>query len=519
MTQDIPDSGRIHDHALPKVLTSLQRRKKTGVLTIHRNDQHKTLYFNDGDVVFAGSKYQDDWLGEFLLKRGRITLRQYDVVSEVVRSTRKRFGAVLVEQGWITPKDLFVEVRLQVKDIILSLFSWINGEFTFTEGALPGDEVITLKMSMPNLILEGIRRIQDFTRLRNELPPLNNVIQITTDPLILFQDIDLTDDDRKTVALIDGKNSIAQIFEQAGPPVFETLKLVHALLAIGMAEIGVADLEPKPGPRAASPSASPAGSAATQDIASRMIKEVLRGRKEEVQEGREAVITEPDAHLSMTRQKIQEAYDGLEGQDFYQVLGIAAESGREQIKRAYFRLAKEYHPDRHFQAEMEDLTPQLEELFRRITEAYDTLFSEAKRKEYDVGRTVKKFGADRGGQPAPGRGAADLFSKGEQAVQRGDINAAVYYFEAAVKAQPDKGAYHVQLARALMKVSGRQRDAEKHFKRAIELEPATVENYISLGQLYKRDGMTQRARRQFEEALLWDPDNAAVKAELKNFKT
>ncbi|HEY5594696.1 MAG TPA: DUF4388 domain-containing protein, partial [Nitrospiria bacterium] len=166
----MPVSGRLRDQRLPKILTHLQRQKKTGVLVVRRNDQHKAIFIKDGDTVFAASKYQDDWLGEVLLKAGKITLGQYEKASEVTRSTQKRFGTVLVEHRVLTAKDLFWAVTHQVKEIILSLFTWLDGEYQFEEGPLPAQEIITLKMSTANLILDGIRRINDFVRLRNELP-------------------------------------------------------------------------------------------------------------------------------------------------------------------------------------------------------------------------------------------------------------------------------------------------------------------------------------------------------------
>jgi len=241
MVRDLALSGRLRDERLPRILTRLQRLKKTGALVIRRNDQQRTIFIKDGDIIFAASKYQDDWLGEVLLKLGKITLKQYDAASEVTRATQKRFGTVLVEQGGLTPKDLFWAVGHQVKEIILSLFTWLDGEYVFEEGPLPAQEVITLRMSTGNLILDGIRRINDFTRLRNELPPMNSILQITTDPLILFQDIKLTELERKTLSHFDGRNTLYEVIGQSELPVFDTLKLIYFYWSVGLIEIGVTE--------------------------------------------------------------------------------------------------------------------------------------------------------------------------------------------------------------------------------------------------------------------------------------
>ena len=60
-------------------------------------------------------------------------------------------------------------------------------------------------------------------------------------------------------------------------------------------------------------------------------------------------------------------------------MGVREDAAEAEIRKAYFRLAKEYHPDRHLQKEMSELKNELESLFGRITEAYNILIDEEKR--------------------------------------------------------------------------------------------------------------------------------------------
>ena len=76
MPKGLPPTGRLREHRLPKILTFIQRHKITGSLLLRRNDQLKEIYINDGDIIFATSQYADDRLGEYLLKRGKISLAQ-----------------------------------------------------------------------------------------------------------------------------------------------------------------------------------------------------------------------------------------------------------------------------------------------------------------------------------------------------------------------------------------------------------------------------------------------------------
>ena len=491
MIPKVPPAGRLRDVRLPQILTFLSHHKKTGVLTVRRNDQDKSIYVRDGDIIFATSRYPDDRLGEILLKIGKISLRHFERSIELM-STGMRQGAILVDQGFITPKDLIWAVHYQVREIIVSLFTWIDGEYRFEEGAFPMEEVITLKMSTGNLILEGLKRISDWTRLRNELPSLSSVLQITTDPLILFQDINLEEKERKMVTLIDGSRTIRDIFAWSELDAFSTLKILYFLISIGVAEEVGKTKEPAEQQPAAQATAVKA-------------EEIFKKADEETQQN---------------KQNILAAFEAAKTQDHYEILGIRRDANPNEIKRAYFKLAKDYHPDRHFASGLEELREALDTLFHQITQAYDTLIAEDKRSEYDFKIASQKAGArqetETAGITTNPEGRARL---GLQAFKKGDLKTAAFYFELAIRAAPSKGSYHALLAQTLFQTKGRMRDAEIHYKRAIELDPSQVDHHIGLGLLYKKGGLFERALRQFEEALVWDPDNRRVKEEIKDLKT
>lgn len=526
MTSEIPLSGRLRDTKLPTLLRFLQRNKKTGILNVHRNDLDKSIYIKNGDIVFAISKYPDDRLGEVLLKMGKITLDQYETSVKLLKQTGKRQGTILVEQGFIAPKDLFLSVTHQVKEIILSLFTWIDGDYVFQEGDLPSQEVITLRMSTARLIYEGVHRIQDWTRLRRELPPLNTPLQITTDPLVLFQDMGLDPSSRQLISLIDGNRTVDKLFRQSSLKAFETLKCLYFLIVIGIVEAKTVEEaveakmeEPiRSSEQRLSPSPSP--EPASINLEEEIQIEVQEEKREDVQERREELFKEKEETEEYTKQKILEAHAAMKNQDHYEVLGVGRDATKDEIKKAYFQLAKAFHPDLHFQAGMEGVKDQLEELFQRITEAYDTLLMERKRKEYDLTLVMSKYGKKRpeASEESDETRAVQQFQRGQAAMKRGDYREAVHSFQWAIRLNPKLAKYYTALGKALAKTSRRTHDAEQNFLKAIELEPSNAENYIALGLLYKEGQLTQRAIRQFEESLMWDPDNKLAKAELEQLK-
>jgi tetratricopeptide (TPR) repeat protein len=146
---------------------------------------------------------------------------------------------------------------------------------------------------------------------------------------------------------------------------------------------------------------------------------------------------------------------------------------------------------------------------------------ERKRKEYDLTLIMSKYGKK---QPAAasaetdGARAVQQFQRGEEAIKRGNYQEAVHSFQWAVRLNPKQAQYYAALGKALAKTPRRMHDAEQNFLKAIELEPSDAENYIALGLLYKEGKLNQRAIRQFEEALMWDPENRKAKAELEQLK-
>ena len=68
----------------------------------------------------------------------------------------------------------------------------------------------------------------------------------------------------------------------------------------------------------------------------------------------------------------------MQFKDYYKILGVSASIDKDGIKKAYRKLAVQYHPDKN----PDD--PTAEEKFREVTEAYQVLSNEVERKKYDL---------------------------------------------------------------------------------------------------------------------------------------
>jgi hypothetical protein len=89
----------------------------------------------------------------------------------------------------------------------------------------------------------------------------------------------------------------------------------------------------------------------------------------------------------------------LETADYYQLLEVSPGASDEEIKKGYYAMAKKYHPDRHHLPHLREVQGLLEELFAKVTVAYQELSDPAARRRYDGARQQKaRPPADSGGR-------------------------------------------------------------------------------------------------------------------------
>lgn len=145
---------------MPEILEDLRQNRVSGTLTVRSSDIEKCIYMRDGQIVFATSTGMHDRLGEILVKMGKLKRENLDHALRLWSKGAglKKLGAVLVENGFVAPRDLFSGLKVQVKDIIFSLFLWTEGNYIFEE-RLPPD-LIQLQIDFQELIRDIIQRIQ-----------------------------------------------------------------------------------------------------------------------------------------------------------------------------------------------------------------------------------------------------------------------------------------------------------------------------------------------------------------------
>jgi hypothetical protein len=214
------------------LIHSLLSNQATGLLTLRDSDLQKTVYVQEGNLVFAQSTDPDDRLGELLMRKGVLSIRGLEHYSHEVMTAGRRLGGFLIERGLITPVELIDGVQDQVREIILSLFSWTRGEYSFRPGPLPTREVITLKMNTLELLWNGMQRIQTWSRIKEAVGGLQSVFQ-TVDGAEESLNLPLSDREANLLRFCVKPVSVGEICDTLPGNNFELCRSIWAFQVMG----------------------------------------------------------------------------------------------------------------------------------------------------------------------------------------------------------------------------------------------------------------------------------------------
>jgi len=211
--------------------------------------------------------------------------------------------------------------------------------------------------------------------------------------------------------------------------------------------------------------------------------------------------------------KVEKLFKGLASIDHYSFLGIDRLATSDDIKKAYYNAAKEFHPDRHLQSNTHTLKYQLNEIFAHLTEVYKVLSDRRLRAEYDISLS------DRVSRSQTGKIAlAQIrYKEGRDAFRRGAYSEAAELFGQAIYLDNTAAAYYFHLGLALEKEK-KINDAGRVLNQALKLEPLNAEYIAELGHIYLKLGFNLRARTAFEKALKFDPHNERAAEGLQTMK-
>jgi hypothetical protein len=206
-------SGNIEKFTLPEIFQLVASSRKSGTLGIQRDDSIIMIYFKDGKIIYAYGPRQTFHLGQLLREKNKISERQLEqaIAVQAKIQNSKRLGEIMISRRFIDRVDLNNVVQTQIEELLFTLMSWNSGTFKFYEEQFPTDEEITVEISVENVILEGLRRLDEQNMIKEALPDLDEVYVISAAQSDRTRDISLQAKEWNIMALVDGYRSINEI--------------------------------------------------------------------------------------------------------------------------------------------------------------------------------------------------------------------------------------------------------------------------------------------------------------------
>ena len=234
--------GPLRELGIHDVFQLLDLSRKTGALrvTSELRDNDGTVYFDAGRVLYAHIRSNPHPLGQLLLKSGKVTEAELERARSLqrLRNDKRRLGEILIESGAITPRELERQVRTQIEAVVFELMSWREGTFSFEAGSVTDAPAeATVKISTESLLMEGARRIDEWSRIADKVPHLGVVPMLAAvhddHPSLL----DLLPNEWEVLTAIDGTRDLRAISTALGRSEFDIARIAYGLVTTGIVEL------------------------------------------------------------------------------------------------------------------------------------------------------------------------------------------------------------------------------------------------------------------------------------------
>lgn len=241
--------GNLKTVSFPDVLQLLSTGKKTGILSVACGARKKEIAFRDGNIIYASSvNSNEDLLGNLLLKRGKISKKDLERAISLHKQTGRALGSTLIDMELFGKDEVADCLRMQIEEIVYNLFSWSEGDFSFSEADTPRNVKLLVNLSTMNIIMEGTRRIDEWLEIQKVLPPNDVLLRIRLTPKSRSDEVVLSIDEFKILSIINGERTLPDLIEASPVGEFPTCRALYRLIVAGLVEGAGKASEDKIGP-------------------------------------------------------------------------------------------------------------------------------------------------------------------------------------------------------------------------------------------------------------------------------
>jgi hypothetical protein len=169
--------GTLNTMPLADLLQWAGGSRRTGTLHVELDKVVKQIYFREGEIVGCSTEDPPEFLGHFLIGRGRITEQQLLDALALQEASGSHLGALLVEIGALAAEELSSHLTAKAEETILSLFDWPEARFRFQDGDVPETQAFAVRLRVEEVLLRGVQRFDEMQRIR----------QVLNDPALILR--------------------------------------------------------------------------------------------------------------------------------------------------------------------------------------------------------------------------------------------------------------------------------------------------------------------------------------------
>lgn len=454
--------------------------KQSGTQIVARGAARTVLYWANGELVFATTHDVEDSLVSFLVRKNVIDgATAAQIAAGGAEEEASRFQEVPIDD----PSRRQPLMREWLMTLVLPLFSLEEGTAAFSADA-PLDPMKRIFLpSMPAFVLEGVRSILSGLILRRALGDLSREIVRASNSPFSLEMLPLTASESAVVSALSQPMKIEDLLKKFAQDSGSAARTVIALMALGIFTI----YDRK--------------SAASQEEEDTMKDLMILAS------------IGPDDEKALRVVRMAKALDQT---DHYRLLDVPRAATRPQIILRGEEARQQFNPTNFHPAVRE----YAEQIQRRIEEAAMTLRDPIKRAEYDrlLAQTSGESQREIQRKLTQRIIAEQNYSRAQELALSGDYHSAIVLLKQAVNFAPLHGEAWYLLGCCQERNPRWRRDAVESFQKALSINPNEIEVLVSLGDLYRAEGMASRAQSCYEDALRINPDHAEAKGRLKKIK-
>lgn len=457
------------------------QQRRTGYLTILRPPMRKVLYFSQGELIMSVSESADDSLGDFLVSRGSMSA---DRARELFGDDPNDAVHKLHEAGLLDLSARQTLLREWLMAQVIPLFSLDEGTAAFTEDEALAPERRVFLQSMSTLVIDGVRSITNGLVLRRSLGDLKRMIHLARESRYTIEALPLTEQERRIVDALAEPAPIEVFLRRFASQSVMVAKVVISMLALGV----FVPYEER--------AAAPAMDAADMQRDLELLAAIGSSDERSLRA------------VAFSRQMAM--------LDHYQVLDVPRAATRGQIVTAHEVVKRKFDVTTYPPIVRDSLVA----IHRRLDEALEVLKDATQRAAYDkLLHSRRGEGAASIQQRLTQRSIAEQnFNKAQELTNQADYYGAIVLLKQAVHFVPDHADAWALLGACQERNPRWRRDAAESFQMALSIDPNNIEAMISLGDLYRAQGMISRAQTCYEDVLKISAENQQAKSRLAQLK-